>query len=229
MNIAKKGFKTNCVSQIPLFDVLNNEEKDFVHSFVIHKTFKAGETIYSPGEIANSIYIISSGKIRIYRLSENGKEQLVRMLVSGEFTGELALFKEGIYEAFAESLEDTTICMIRHNDFKKILLKYPLISTKMLEVLANRLSTSEEQTTFISTETVRDRLIHYLSRMQDSNNELTLDITKKDLASYLGTTPESLSREFTKLINDKTLSLINKNTYKLHGFNLNIKPCKITY
>jgi len=229
MNIAKKGFKTNCISQIPLFKVLNKEEKDYVQEFVIHKTFKPRETIYYPGEVADSIYIISSGKIRIYRLSENGKEQLVRMLIPGEFTGELALFKEGVYEAFAETLEDTTICMIKHSDFKKMLLKYPLVSTKMLEVLAKRLSTSEEQTTFISTETVRDRLIHYLSRIQDINNRLQLDITKKDLASYLGTTPESLSREFTKLINDNTLTLINKNEYRLNGINLNIKPCNITY
>ncbi|MFA5692598.1 MAG: Crp/Fnr family transcriptional regulator [Acholeplasmataceae bacterium] len=231
MKNESNNFKLNCIHHIPLFRVLNEDEKNSVFDFVYTKKYKAGELIYRPNEKASSIYIVSSGKIRIYRLAENGKEQLLRILIPGDFTGELALFKEGIYEAYAESIEDTTLCMINHYDFKKLLTKYPLLSTKMLEVLANRLSSSEEQTAWIATETVRDRLIHYLSRIAPLNNEhekiINLNITKKDLASYLGTTPESLSREWTKLENENIIKQLNKKKVKLIGFSFELNSCII--
>src|SRR5690554_2465358 len=139
----------NCIDQIPIFDILNHEQKHYVSSLVEQRSYKAGQTIYIPGDEANSLYIVSSGRIRIYRLSESGKEQLLRIVIPGEFTGELALFKEGIYEAFAEALDDVTICFIHHDSFNKLLKEFPMISVKMLEVLANRLSISEEQTAWI--------------------------------------------------------------------------------
>lgn len=231
MKINDNNFKLNCIHHIPLFRVLNEEEKNSVFEFVYTKNYKANELIYQPNEKASSIYIVSSGKIRIYRLAENGKEQLLRILIPGDFTGELALFKEGIYEAYAQSIEETTLCMINHYDFKKLLTKYPLLSTKMLEVLANRLSTSEEQTAWIATETVRDRLIHYLSRIAPLNNQqekiIKLDITKKDLASYLGTTPESLSREWSKLERENIIKQIGKNKIKLIGLFFELNSCII--
>ena len=223
--------RTSCINQIPIFDILNEEQKNYVLSLVERKTFKAGQTIYSPGMKANSLYILSSGRIRIYRLSESGKEQLLRIIIPGEFTGELALFKEGVYEAFAEALEDVQICMIHHNKFKNLLLEFPSVSSKMLEVLANRLSVSEEQTAWISTESVRDRLIHYLARSsyKIKNKDTIVDLTlpKKDLASYLGTTPESLSREWTHLTNKGIIQTISKNKIKLNGIYLGSYFCEI--
>ncbi|MFA7436152.1 MAG: Crp/Fnr family transcriptional regulator [Bacilli bacterium] len=215
----------NCIDQIPIFDILNHEQKHYVSSLVEQRSYKAGQTIYIPGDEANSLYIVSSGRIRIYRLSESGKEQLLRIVIPGEFTGELALFKEGIYEAFAEALDDVNICMIHHNSFKNLLLKFPRVSIKMLQVLANRLSSSEEQTAWISTESVRDRLIHYLVRSSylNPNKEMIvkLSLPKKDLASYLGTTPESLSREWTNLLDSGKIKNIEKNKIKLINLNIN--------
>lgn len=221
--MATKSF----INQIPIFNILNEEQKNYVLTLVEYKSFKAGEAIYTPGAKANSLYILNSGKIRIYRLSESGKEQLLRIIIPGEFTGELALFKEGIYEAFAEALEDVKICMIHHDKFKNLLLKFPTVSTKMLEILANRLSNSEEQTAWISTESVRDRLIHYLFRSSylNENKETIVELLmpKKDLASYLGTTPESLSREWTHLIEKGIIKNVSKNKIKLIGVNIDYK------
>lgn len=221
----------NCINNIPLFEILNKKQKDFVFKYVKHKSFKAGETIYIPGEQADSLYIISSGKIRIYRLSLNGKEQLIRLLIPGEFTGELALFKKGEYEAYAEALVDTNICTINHHDFKNILVDYPEIATTMLSELSNRLSDSEQQTAWITTKTVRERLIHYLARSAslDKNKTCVIDfnIAKKDLASYLGTTPETLSREWTKLESEGIIKQLSKNKIMLIGLNIDFNACNI--
>lgn len=229
--IYSEDHTVNCVNIIPLFDILNNEQKNKIYNLVEHRNFKAGEIIYRPGDIAAAIHIVNHGKVRIYRLADNGKEQLIRMLVPGEFTGELALFKEGIYEAYAECLEDTRICMIHHRDFKNMLEKFPLLSTKMLEVLASRLSFSEEQAAWVATESVRERLIHFLIRSAslDKNNNIlvTLTIKRKELASYLGTTPETLSREWTKLKNEGIIKEITKTLIKLVGLDMHRASCSI--
>ena len=168
-------------------------------------SFKKGEVIYREGDISDLLYIVSKGKIRIYRLSESGKEQLVRILNPGDFTGELALFRESIQEAYAEAMSDTDVCMISRNDLQEFLLKYPTISLKILSEFSNRLETSEKQTTRFATEKVDTRLALFLAECMESGDvpmEIELPMSKKDLASYLGTTPETISRKLADLENE---------------------------
>jgi len=219
-------FALNCLDSISLFNALTSEQRTLVFKLIRHSSYKAGERIYSPGQPANSIHIISQGKVRIFRLAESGREQLIRLLVPGEFAGELALFKEGIYEAYAESITDTKICMIFYEDFKALLKSYPSISIAMLATLAARLSVSEQQSTWMSTETAKQRLLHYLVRSatRDTHKNLIvhLPMAKKDLASYLGTTPETFSRQWTKLKKEGIIQSLYRNTVKLVDANFEI-------
>ena len=140
--------------------------------------------------------------MKIYRLSESGKEQLLRILNPGDFTGELALFSETIHEAYACAMEDTSICTVRRQDLQKLLLKYPSISLKVLAEFSSRLEQSEKQTTRFATEKVETRIALFLAECADSDShdgEIILPMSKKDLASYLGTTPETISRKFYEL------------------------------
>lgn len=164
-------------------------------------SYKKGAIIYHAGDQADTLYIVSKGKIKIYRLSESGKEQLVRILSPGEFTGELALFKKDFYESFAEAMEETNVCMIKQSDLQELLLKYPSISLKILNEFSNRLEQSEKQMTRFATEKVETRLAHFLAEClsDDQSTELTLPMSRKDLASYLGTSPETISRKLSDL------------------------------
>lgn len=207
-----------CIDSIPLFQSLAPIQKKRIHSLIHSKHYSRGETIYRPGETADSLYVLRSGKIRVYRLSDSGKEQLIRIVYPGEFTGELALFKKGIYEAFTEALTDCSICAIKHTDFRELLLHYPLIAVEMLATISNRLGMSEQQTAWATTETVRNRLLHFLISLVDSKeNEpiIELKMAKKDLASYLGTTSESLSRELAHLEKEHVIQEISYGKIKL--------------
>ena len=144
------------------------------------------------------MYIVRKGRVKIYRLSESGKEQILRLLNPGDFTGELALFNEAVHDAYASALLDTEICMIKRNDLQALLLKYPIISMKILSEFSNRLALSETQTTRFATERVEMRIALFLVESLDLKsglNEINLPMSKKDLASYLGTTPETISRK----------------------------------
>ncbi len=210
-----------CINAIPLFQSLTDEQKKKIHLLVQHKHYLRGETLYRPGQIADSLYVLKSGTTRIYRLADTGKEQLIRIVTPGEFTGELALFKEGIYEAFSEALSDCFVCAIKHSDFRELLLQYPSISVEMLATIAKRLATSEQQTAWATTETVKDRLLHFLISLADPKEIepiVELKMAKKDLASYLGTTSESLSREFARLEKEKIIEEISYGKIKLLDF-----------
>src|SRR5690625_5372431 len=100
---------------------------------VVHSTFfKKGEIIYHAAEKSDSLYIVNRGQVKIYRLAESGKEQLVRILQPGDFTGELALFKQSVHEAYAEAVVDSEICTIRRDDLHQLLIRYSAISFKIL-------------------------------------------------------------------------------------------------
>lgn len=187
-----------CVSLVPIFNHLEQAQMDEVMQLVRNKNLKKGEFLYHAGEKSDTLYIVNQGQVKIYRLSESGKEQVIRLLQPGNFTGELALFQQGIQESYAEATLDSKICMIKATDFQKLLTKYPTISLKVLEEFSSRLASSELQTTRVATESVETRLAHFIAEMADQTEgeikTITLPMSKKDLASYLGTTPETLSR-----------------------------------
>jgi len=195
------GTHQGCVSLVPIFNHLEPEQLNEIMQVVQAVSFKKGEIMYHASEASDSMYIVNEGQIKIYRLSESGKEQLVRILNPGDFTGELALFQQSVHEAYAEAMVNSQICMIKRDDLQSLLLKYPTISLKILTEFSNRLETSERQTTRFATEKVETRIALFLAELMDGKgtegSAVTLPMSKKDLASYLGTTPETLSRRLT--------------------------------
>lgn len=194
------GSHALCVSLVPIFNHLEQEQMLEVAKHTQSRTFRKGEFLYQPGEASDSLYIINAGLVRIFRLTESGKEQLVRFLRPGDFTGELALFSTTTHESFAEAMQDTTVCMLTRKNLQELLAKYPAISLKIMSEFSQRLERSEKQTTLVATEKVETRLAIFLVELMDPDTqEATLPMAKKDLASYLGTTPETLSRKLGSL------------------------------
>ena len=197
------GNHNSCINLVPIFNHLDDNQKDEILGLINSLKVKKGEMIYRAGELSDSLYIVSSGKVKIYRLSESGKEQLVRILRAGDFTGELALFSETIHEAYAEAMLDTWMCTIRRSDLQELLIKYPSISLKLLNEFSNRLEVSEKQTARFATEKVETRIALFLAEQVEDHDNLSfkLPMSRKDLASYLGTTPETISRKLFELEN----------------------------
>lgn len=197
-----------CVAIVPIFNHLEEHQLEEIMHVTHSVLYKKGEVLYRANEQSDSLYIVSQGKIKIYRLSEGGKEQLVRILLRGNFTGELALFNESLHEAYAEAMEDTWVCKVKRSDLQELLIKYPTIALKVLGEFSNRLDQSEKQTTRFATERVETRIALYLAECVDEDQksyEFTLPMSKKDLASYLGTTPETISRKLFELEDAKLI------------------------
>lgn len=196
------GSHRACVSLVPIFNHLEERQMDEIMETTRSVSYKKGEIIYRAEEESDSLYIVNKGKIRIYRLSENGREQLLRILKPGDFTGELALFRTSKHESYAEAMVNTSVCMIRREDLQMLLEKYPSISMKVLQEFSRRLGETERQTARFATEKVETRIALFLAEFAEDAEEgleFKLPMSKKDLASYLGTTPETISRKLGQL------------------------------
>lgn len=193
-----------CVRLVPIFNHLDDESMDRIGSYAYTKSYAKGEMLYRAQEEDDTLYIVNRGQVKIYRLTESGKEQLVRLLNPGDFTGEWTVFNANSrHEDYAEALKETSVCTLRNQDVQALLSDYPAISLKFLAEMSQRLARSERQTSQVATGQIGSRLVMFLADLvEDTDLEeqlITLPMTRKEIASYLGTTPESISRKFREL------------------------------
>lgn len=195
-----KEMHKTCISIVPIFNHLDDFEMEEINKTAHPISYSRGQMIYQSGESSMGLYVVHKGRVKVFRISNNGKEQVVRILGLGDFTGELSLFSTSIHDSYAEAIRPVQICMIGRDDFQQILLKYPNISLKMLSEFSNRLAKTEEQAASIAMETTETRIAMYLANQAEEQNTnlITLPMSRKDLASHLGTTPEKISRKLTE-------------------------------
>lgn len=194
-----KKEKQLCISKVPIFNHLEQGEMLEILKKSRQKTFEKGELIYQEGDPLEYLYIVHIGRVKIYQLYESGKEQLLRILETGEFMGELALFTEKVLDSYAEAIERTEICAIHKNDFQAIMKSHPTIPLKILGEFSNRLEETEYLVGQLSAKDVETRTASYLIKLAENQEsvQIKLPMSKGDLASYLGTTQETISRRLS--------------------------------
>ena len=188
---------SSCIALVPIFHNLSEEEMLEVAGITRHLTVAKGEVIYAMDDMVDSLYVIHTGRVKIYRLSDTGKEQVLRVLRGGDFLGELALFSHSPMGDYAEALEESSMCVIDGSALKPLLGKYPMIALKILEELSQRLEQTEKLLEDISLHSVERRLAQVLLDLGSEAGEIELEMSKRDLASQIGTTSETLSRRLT--------------------------------
>ncbi|MFZ3578412.1 Crp/Fnr family transcriptional regulator [Virgibacillus sp. DJP39] len=201
-NVSNEVMKNKlCVSKVPIFNNLEHEEMVEIAKMSQHKKFEKKELIFRADDPSSHLYIVHKGRVKIYSLAESGKEQLVRIMEPGDFMGELAIFKEEPLTCFAETMEAAEICMIPKKDVVKLLMVRPEVSLKILSELSTRLKDTEESLERFRSKDAEKRLASYLVELGIKAHDpaintlkITLPMSKKDLASYLGMTQETVSR-----------------------------------
>lgn len=203
---------TLCIEKVPFFQNLQQSEKIAIVHKSHHTVYKKGEIILAENDPLNSLYIVHHGAVKIYKLYASGKEQLLRTLESGDFLGELAIFTEKTVDSYAEAIEDTEICKINRQDMHTLMLQHPQISISILEQMSKRLDATENLAGQLSTHDVESRIATYLLEKANEQHIVHLTISKRDVASYLGTTQETLSRRLKQLEDQKIITQTGQRT-----------------
>lgn len=188
-----------CVTLVPLFNHLDITEQEKINSLIYHRHFQKGEEIFQLGD--EKLVIVARGKMKVYQLSANGKEQLLRVVNPGGYEGENQLFGAKNESLIGEAIEATEVCVLTKKDFNALLLEYPQLMLKLLQLNAQKSLQLEQQTHFLTMERIEERLATYLLNLAQAQNTThpILPMKMKELATFLGTTPETLSRKFKLL------------------------------
>jgi CRP-like cAMP-binding protein len=189
-----------------LLSSLSLAELQMLASRTVRKLFSAGELLFSEGEPCHGLHIIARGKVRIFKTSMSGREQVLAVNTPGESIAELPVFDGGPFPASAVATEDTEIAYISRRDFQAYCMEHPEVALKVLQVVGTRLRRLIGIIEELSFTTIRQRLIATLVKLAQSEGtktargiEFQLPSTHQELANQLGTVRELISRNLMRL------------------------------
>ena len=174
-------------------------------SRTVRKLFSEGELLFSEGEPCNGLHIIARGKVRIFKTSINGREQVLAVNVPGESVAELPVFDGGAFPASAMAIEGAEIAFISRRDFHAFCIEHPEVALKVLSVVGARLRRLVGIIEELSFTTVRHRLASLLLRLPQQPGSpagtatIVLPASNQELASQIGTVRELVSRNLSRL------------------------------
>jgi len=208
------------ISNIPLFQGLTSRQCAQLGSIAVRKFYAKGESFFSEGDEAEGYYIILSGRVKVFKLSPDGKEQIFHILEAPEPFGEAAVFAGKHYPACAQALAETQVLFFQSRSFVELISREPSLALSMLALLSMRLRKLTTLVENLSLKEVPGRLAAYLLLLNDRNGSkpaIELDVSKNQMASLLGTIPETLSRILKRMADEKlikadarTISLLDK-------------------
>ena len=202
-----------------LFSCLNSFQISRFSCAVIVKRYKRGTLIFSEGEPASGFYIVAEGKVKIYKLSAQGKEYILHIGLPGDSVAGVAVFSNQNYPAYAQAMSNSALLFFPKTAFLETLKEEPEIGMRMLGALASSQRRFVDTIEDLSLRDVLGRLSRYLFNLAQEKGKLTfeLDMQKSDLALKLATAPETLSRNLKKLkakkiisLNSKTITILDK-------------------
>lgn len=192
---AEQDHRLACVSRVPIFADLSADDRRRVAQIAATHHYDRGEQVHRPGE-QSGLRIVHRGRVKVHRVSESGVEQLLRILFPGDFLGETTLLTGLPVDSWAVALEAAEVCVLGADQINVLLRERPDVALRMLSSLSARLNDVEQQLSSVTGASVGQRLADHLLELaaEAGSDTFRLPSTKKDLASYLGTTPETLSR-----------------------------------
>ena len=190
------------ISLIPLFQNVQEPDLKKIREIAVDKFYNKGRSVFSEGDEGTGFYVVADGKVKIYKVSMDGKEQILHIYGPGSPFGEVAVFAGKNFPANAATLLKSHLLFFPRAAFVELISKNPSLSLNMLAMLSMRLRQFTIQVENLSLKEVPGRLasyLIYLAEEQGAEERVSLPVSKGQLASLLGTIPETLSRILTKM------------------------------
>ena len=190
----------------PLFASLTEKELQALAARTIRRRFQRGELLFGEGDPCTGLFLVASGKIRIFKLSPSGREQVLAIEGPGSSFAELPVFDGGNYPAAASASEDAEVLFVSRKDFQNFCREHPEVGLKVIAVVGSRLRRLVGIIEELSFTTVRQRLIALILRLAQTSGSpsregvrVELTMSHQDLAAELGTVRELVSRNLSRL------------------------------
>ena len=192
----------NIISAIPLFNGLPEDQLSAIRQIAVEKQYNKGQTLFSEGDETKGLFVVVDGRIKIYKVSSEGKEQILHIIEAGQSFGEVTVFTGQQLPANAQALVKSRLLLFPRSAFVGLVTANPSLALNLLAIMSKKLRQFAAQIENLSLKEIPARLasyLVYLAEEQGSEEAVTLNVSKGQLASLLGTIPETLSRIFAKL------------------------------
>lgn len=202
------------MSRCPLFNGLAKEQLVELRRIGVDRFYNGGKTVFHEGDDGDGFYVVAGGKVKIFKLSMEGKEHILHIYGPGNPFGEVPVFSGSKFPANAETLIKSHLLFFPRGAFIELISKSPDLCLNMLAVLSMRLRQFTVQIENLSLKEVPGRLASHLLYLADEGktpNNVILPFSKGQLASLLGTIPETLSRILSKMNKQNLIDVKGRN------------------
>ena len=184
-----------------IFSDLSERDLKLLEQCKTANHYKRKQIIFYEGNPVVGLYCIQSGKVKLYKTSDDGKQQILKIAQGGDVLGHSALFTETPHIATAEVMEESDICFLDKTKFLSVLRGNPSVSLKLLGQLSHELNRAEEQVLDLAYKSVRVRFVEFLLTLKQSFGvyeegvyKLQISLSREELAQAIGTTVETTVR-----------------------------------
>ena len=203
-----------------IFSGFSPEELEAAAGLLKKKKYRKGVTVFHEGQPGIAFYLISSGRVKVFKLNEDGRELIFGIFGDGAIFGDVPVFDGGPYPASAATLVETEVVYMSRDDFIRLITEHPAISLKIVRVLGKRLRQAQRFVMEIAMKSVLQRLSAQLVRLaeeygREEGGETIIDLplTRQELAELIGVTRETVTRELSKLSKAGAISLEGKKIF----------------
>ncbi|MCE5287461.1 MAG: Crp/Fnr family transcriptional regulator [Pelosinus sp.] len=198
---------------VPVFKELPPEDLAIISQVTVEGRYKKNGVIFRDGEIGEGFHYVKTGKVKIIKLSTDGREHIINILGPSDVFAEVLLFNKGYYPATAVALEDSCVGIIRNSEIERIIISHPHVAINIIQAMSKKLLFAQNKINsfaFSDSYAKIAQTLDLLARQHGQKNlrgmEITLDITRQDIANLAGTTRETVSRVFSRMKKDKVVA-----------------------
>lgn len=200
------------LKHIPIFEELAPADLAAISQVTIERRYKKNMIIFMEGEPGEGFHYVKSGKVKIIKMAQDGREHIINILGPGEVFAEVLLFNRGPYPATSVALEDSVIGIIKNSDLENVVAGNARIALHIIRVMSKKLlhaqmkiKTLALSDTLARTAQILTRLSQQYGRPVAGGIQIDIDMTRQDLANLIGTTRETVSRVLSSMKKDKVI------------------------
>lgn len=199
-----------------VFCTLTDEQ---LNSLSVEKScniYKKGQLVFFEGNRPTGLYCVNKGKVKVYQIGLEGKEQIIRLAKDSDILGYRSLISGEMYTASASIIEDATICFIPKKVFFDLLQTNSELSTRMMKLLSNDLKGAEKRITALAQKPVRERMAETILMLKEfygldsQKHTIKANLSREDIANIVGTATETAIRVLSEFKNEKMINLTGK-------------------
>ncbi|TCL32163.1 CRP/FNR family transcriptional regulator [Anaerospora hongkongensis] len=201
------------LKKMPVFADLPDAQLKDLYQITTERKYRKGSVIFLEGEQGEGFHYLQSGKVKIVKMTDDGREHIINILSPGDLFAEVLLFNNRDYPATAIAVEDSKVGVIKNTDLERLILGNNLLALQLIKALSQRLLFAQQKIKNLALHDVTARTAETLLRLGTEHGriltngqiEITLDLSRQDLASLVGTTRETVTRTLSSLKKDKII------------------------